>query len=238
MSSKDLNPTEFASATNAITAAFGDPTRRQIYLYLHERPDGSTANTVATHFGLHPNVARHHLEKLVAGGYLYTDSTPATGKVGRPSKRYIVLQHDFVFESALRKDEILASLLNKALRHLPAELVAELAEEVGLEHGHRIVAAMGDASVHQRSFRSALYAVAEAMSAHGFDAHTEEHATGLKIVADHCPFGDTAVANPVICAVDQGMIKGMLEALYGSTTTQVEMSQALGAARCVTSVES
>lgn len=229
---------EFTSATNAISAAFGDPTRRQIYLYLHELGKGCTVNSVATHFELHPNVARHHLEKLVAGGYLTTEATPATGKVGRPSKHYLVLQHDFAFESALRKDEILAGLLNKALSHLEPELVAQLAEDVGVEYGRRIVAKMGDASTHQRSFRSALYAVAEAMSAHGFDAHTEEQHNQLKIVADHCPFGDTALANPVICAVDQGMIKGMLETLYGATSPKVEMSQALGASRCVTSVES
>ena len=35
-----LSPTEFASVVTAITSAFGDPTRRDIYLYAHEVPRG------------------------------------------------------------------------------------------------------------------------------------------------------------------------------------------------------
>ena len=33
-----LTPTEFASAVTAITGAFGDPTRRDIYLHVRELP--------------------------------------------------------------------------------------------------------------------------------------------------------------------------------------------------------
>ena len=53
------------------TDAFGDRTRRRIYLYVrdHVCDDGVTASMVATEVGVHPNVARHHLDKLAAGGY-------------------------------------------------------------------------------------------------------------------------------------------------------------------------
>ncbi len=60
---------EFAAAVSAVTAAFGDPTRRAIYLHVRSDP-GATASDVARAFSLHPNVARHHLDRLVAGGYL------------------------------------------------------------------------------------------------------------------------------------------------------------------------
>ena len=46
-SSPALSPTDFSSAVTAITAAFGDPTRRRIYLLAHERQDGVTASEVA-----------------------------------------------------------------------------------------------------------------------------------------------------------------------------------------------
>ena len=86
-----LTATEFASAVTAITSAFGDPTRRQIYLFAreHEQGRGVTASEVAEHFELHPNVARHHLDKLSAGGYLEVavDRNEHAG-AGRPSKRY------------------------------------------------------------------------------------------------------------------------------------------------------
>ena len=73
MDGAPLTDTEFSSAVTAITGAFGDPTRRDIYLHVRERADdgtGVTAADAAAAFDLHPNVARHHLDKLAAGGYL------------------------------------------------------------------------------------------------------------------------------------------------------------------------
>ena len=69
---------------------------------------------------------------------------------------------------------------------------------------------MGPTEVNQRSFRSALHAVADALTAHGFAAHAEKQGDELRIVAEHCPFGDSAIEHPVICAVDRGLVKGML----------------------------
>ena len=53
MSQPALTPTEFSSAVTAITSAFGDPTRREIYLFSREHPDGVTAAEVARRFALH-----------------------------------------------------------------------------------------------------------------------------------------------------------------------------------------
>ena len=47
---------QFAAAVTAVTSAFGDPTRREIYLFVRVNP-GATATEVAAHFSLHPNVA-------------------------------------------------------------------------------------------------------------------------------------------------------------------------------------
>ena len=62
----------FTATVSAITHAFGDPTRRGIYLFVRDATAdegrGVTAAQVAEQFGLHPNVARHHLDKLAAGG--------------------------------------------------------------------------------------------------------------------------------------------------------------------------
>ena len=89
--STGLTPTEFSSAVTAITSAFGDPTRREIYLFVHERSEdddaGVTAAEVAEQFALHPNVARHHLDKLAGGGYVEvaTGRTGCRGRAARPS---------------------------------------------------------------------------------------------------------------------------------------------------------
>ena len=97
---------------------------------------------------------------------------------------------------------------------------------------------LGDSSDHQRSFRSALHTVADALTAHGFAAHAEKKNNELRIVAEHCPFGDAVLANPVICAVDRGMMKGMITELYGSDATlAIESSLPMGDDVCVTALE-
>src|SRR5207245_2544256 len=129
------------------TNAFGDPTRRAIYLMAREQEVGVTATEAAERFDLHPNVARHHLDKLAAGGYLDVSVAPGHPGAGRPSKRY----------KASAKD------------------------------------------------------------------------TGLD-------FGATATARPVVCAVDRGMVRGMLAGLYGDTVPATEASRPQGDDVCVTVV--
>ena len=238
MTRETLSPTEFTSAVTAITSAFGDPTRRQIYLLAHERPDGVTASEVAEHFDLHPNVARHHLDKLAAGGHLEVSVGRARGSpgAGRPSKRYRTHGDAVELDLPVRHDDVLVTLLGKALAMLPPAQAEAMAEEVGVEYGRTMAEAMGEVGEVQRSFRTALHAVADALSAHGFAAHAEQHGNELRIISDHCPFGDAAVEHPVICAVDRGMVRGMLEALYGDATALTEASRASGDATCITQI--
>ncbi|RMH82157.1 MAG: hypothetical protein D6683_03130 [Actinomyces sp.] len=230
-----LSPTEFASTVTAITSAFGDPTRREIYLYAHEHPEGVTAAETARRFDLHPNVARHHLDKLASGGYLEVRTAKPAGGAGRPSKRYCATEPEVRLAVDVRHDEILVALLGRALSRLdPAEAEA-IAEEVGAEYG-RAMADSLEPGATQRSFRTALHAVADALSAHGFAARAEKHGRELRIVAEHCPFGDTAIEHPVVCAVDRGMVRGMLAALYGPADADTEASLPRGDEVCVTTV--
>ena len=233
-----LSPTEFASAVTAITSAFGDPTRREIYLFVHQHADGATAAAVAEQFALHPNVARHHLDKLVAGGYVeVTVVRPVGGGAGRPSKRYRVVAPDIALDLPLRHDDILVELLGRALAELGHDRAERIAEAVGLDYGAAMAAAMSPGSETHRSFQTALHAVADALTAHGFAAHAERHGDELRIVSEHCPFGGAAIEHPVICAVDRGMVRGMLESLYGhDMTTETSLSLPTGGEHCVTSV--
>ena len=89
-----------------------------------------------------------------------------------------------------------------------------------------------------RSFRSALHAVADALTAHGFAAHAESRDGRLRIVSEHCPFGDAAIEHPVICAVDRGMVRGMLgRPLRRDVRRHRVASVARGDDVCVTAVE-
>jgi predicted ArsR family transcriptional regulator len=230
-----LTPTEFSSAVTAITSAFGDPTRRDIYLFAHEHPEGVTAGATASQFELHPNVARHHLDKLAAGGYLEV-TVERAGAAGRPSKHYRAAEAGIALELPVRHHDILISLLGRALQLLSPTQAEELAEEVGREYGRAMAATIGPDQVGQQSFRSALHTVAEALTAHGFAAHAENSAGELRIVSEHCPFGGAAVEHPVICAVDRGMVQGMLGALYGEASTEQRVTLPKGDDHCVTTV--
>jgi predicted ArsR family transcriptional regulator len=230
-----LSPTEFASVVTAITSAFGDPTRREIYLFAHRTPIGVTASEVAEQFELHANVARHHLDKLSAGGYLEISTERPAGGAGRPSKRYRACDEEMTLNVSVRQDDVLVKLLGRALGELGPERASELAEEVGIEYGEAMAGAMGDQST--RSFRAALHSVADALSAHGFAAHAEKEGNSLRLVTEHCPFGDAAVEHPVICAVDRGMVKGMLGSLYGETSVDLTSAAVGGDGHCVTAFD-
>jgi predicted ArsR family transcriptional regulator len=234
-----LSAADFSSAVTAITSAFGDPTRREIYLWLRDQPEGVTASAVAERFELHSNVARHHLDKLAGGGYVEVSTARLAGSgAGRPSKRYRAIGNENPIEFAVRHDDLLVTLLGKSLALLPGDVAARMAEEVGVEYGRSLAASMGSGERVQRSFRSALHAVADALTSHGFAAHAEKQGDELRIVAQHCPFGDAAIEHPVICAVDRGLVKGMLSSLYGDTAPATETTQALGSETCVTVVTS
>lgn len=238
MGSAPLSPTEFASAVTAITSAFGDPTRREIYLFAHEHPEGVTASEVAERFDLHPNVARHHLDKLCSGGYCeITIDRHHTG-AGRPSKRYRVTRPEVTLEIPVRNDEVIVRLLGRALAELGRERAEALAEEVSVAYGRELAEAMGATEGASKSVRAALESVADALSAHGFAARAEREGDTLQLVAAHCPFGETAVEHPVLCAIDRGLVQGMLSALHGETTVGIKSSKPMGDDVCVTSVES
>src|ERR1700740_1020038 len=119
----------------AVTSAFGDPTRREIYLFARETDASVTAAEVAERFELHPNVARHHLDRLAAGGYLEVAVERAEGAgAGRPSKRYRSVAN-VSFEVPVRADDLVLSLLGKALALLPRDQAEAMAEQVGQEYG-------------------------------------------------------------------------------------------------------
>lgn len=231
-----LSAEAFAAGVAAATAAFGDATRRDIYLFAREGAEGVTTAEVAERFGLHPNVARHHLDKLAGGGYLQVE-VARSGHIGagRPSKRYRVTEKALALEFPVRRDDLLIALLGRALALVPPREAEAMAEAVGEEYGRSLAESMAPGEGH-RSLQAALHAVADALTAHGFASHTEARADGLAIVSEQCPFGGAAVEHPVICAVDRGIVKGMLEGLYGDTVPETSASRPAGDDICVTVV--
>jgi len=243
----------FGADVAAISNAFGDPTRRAAWLFARDAAAaGVTATEVAEHLGLHPNVARHHLDKLATSTYLevFVERSEARS-AGRPAKRYRVPVDVAAAASAgttgfpARRDDLIVTLLGRALALLPREQAEAMAEQVGEEHGRALAASMAGSRPAAsgeggndvvRDVRTALHAVADALTAHGFAAHAEARDGLLTVIADNCPFGTTASQHPVLCAVDRGMVRGMLAGLGVDRSPEQETSRARGDATCVTLV--
>lgn len=220
----------FSAVVAAVTSAFGDTTRRQIYLHARDS-DGVTAAEIAQRFALHPNVARHHLDKLAAGGYLEVSLDHGGSGAGRPSKRYRRSTRAAALPAPPRPDSLIVTLLVRALDLLEPDVAARMAEEVGEQYGRSLAEQMapGDS---QRSMRAAMLAVADSLTAHGFAAHAESRGLSTTIVRDHCPFGEVVAQHPVLCAVDRGMVQGLLDGLCGDSVPVHMSSRALGDDSC------
>ena len=60
----------FDEQIEEIAGTLGDATRRGVYVMIRESHDPVTAAQSAQAFEIHPNVARHHLDRLTAAGFI------------------------------------------------------------------------------------------------------------------------------------------------------------------------
>jgi predicted ArsR family transcriptional regulator len=225
----ELSAASFTARVAGLVASFGDPTRRNLYLYLREHP-GVTANELAVHCQVHANVIRHHLERLAAGGYVRCDDVRRSG-VGRPAKVYEVVDQDLELNGSPRRDALLVALLERSLEILGPEAAEQMASEVGQSYGKQLAESFTPAE-SSRSARAAMAAVADILTAHGFAARAEENGDMTSVISESCPFGEAAAHHPVLCAVDRGLIVGVLEGLGATTTSVTLTSKARGDDAC------
>ena len=225
----ELDPALFTATVTSLTHSFGDSTRRKIYFYLRENP-GATAGELAAHCDVHANVVRHHLEKLTDGGYVTFDRVPKT-TVGRPAKGYRVVDESVTLEGSIRRDALLVALLEMALERLGPEASESMAHDVGVEYGRALSEDTGP-SESTKSLKVAMASIAGLLTAHGFNARVENDGPTSSVVSDNCPFGSAAQHHPVLCAVDRGLIAGMLQGLGLERTNVTLTSRARGDDTC------
>ena len=121
---------------------------------------------------------------------------------------------------------------------LPREQAEAMAEEVGVEYGRLMAETLGDAADRQRSFRSALHTVADALTAHGFAAHAEKHERRAAHRLRALPLRRRRHRAPGDLRRRPGHGEGMLAALYGADATlAIESSLPMGDDVCVTALE-
>jgi predicted ArsR family transcriptional regulator len=202
------------SRISDLTSSLGDPTRRAIYIAVRESVEPLTTSHVAGLFDIHPNVARHHLDRLADDGYLKVSLRQSEGKngpgAGRPAKSYEATAKEVSVHFAPRRFEMLVEMLIRVLDEVAPENVAQIAENVGRAYGRELAAEIGQPE--QPGYDGAIQAVASAMTGLGFSIDPD--VPGQRLLTSHCPFGEAATSHPeVICSLDRGIVAGMFGAM-------------------------
>jgi predicted ArsR family transcriptional regulator len=200
------------SRISDLTASLGDPTRRAIYIAVRESPEPMTTSKVAGLFDIHPNVARHHLDRLADDGYLRVSQARRSGGpgAGRPAKTYEATSKEVSVHFAPRRFEMLTEMLFKVLAEVAPPNLSAVAEKVGRAYGQELASEIG--APHDPGYDEAVQAVASAMTGLGFSVDPD--VDGQRLLTSHCPFGETATNHPdVICSLDRGIVAGLFGAL-------------------------
>jgi predicted ArsR family transcriptional regulator len=207
-----LDATRLNQQIGDLAATLGDATRRGIYITVRESVETVTAGQIAELFDIHANVARHHLDRLVADGYLQVTRKRRSERsgpgAGRPAKHYETTSKEISVQFPARRYDLLAELLARIVERVAPDTAADIAEEVGREYGRELAAEVGLAK--DSGFETAVKAVAKVMMGVGFE--TEANTEDRLIVTRFCPFGETASNHPeIVCKLDQGIVAGLLE---------------------------
>ena len=195
-----------------LTSSLGDPTRRAVYIAVRESSEPMTTSKVADLFGIHPNVARHHLDRLADDGYLKVSHMRKAGGpgAGRPAKTYESTNKEVTVHFAPRRFEMLTEMLFQVLEEVSPPDVSAVAEKVGRSYGEQLASEIG--APEDPGYDEAVQAVASAMTGLGFSVDPDVE--GQRLLTSHCPFGETATNHPeVICSLDRGIVAGLFGAL-------------------------
>jgi predicted ArsR family transcriptional regulator len=203
--------------------AIGDPDLREALGFARSQARPVSADELASAQGVHRNVARSRLERLVGAGLLsaaYERRTGRTGPgAGRPAKVYSVEPELAALEFPARRYESLLGLLVDAL---PAGRRPERLREVGVAFGEELARSAGLRPT--RSVRAGFERMCEAVRSLGYQASVEEVSDrGAVIATPTCPLRPLVRARPDAAEIDRGMWQGLASfALEGVTVDRVQ----------------
>ncbi|MFG2340953.1 helix-turn-helix transcriptional regulator [Streptomyces yangpuensis] len=195
-----------------VIAVLQDPVRRRLYEYVAAQGREVGRNEAAEAAGVARTLAAHHLDRLTEAGLLESGSRRLTGRsgpgAGRPAKVY-----------TRARVERSVSLPARDYR-TAAELLAEAAEEAGLDAGLCVAARRRGESL--RGAAAPCGDLAEAMellAARGYEPHLEAGGEGEDGQGDreavvrmrNCPFHVVAERfPPLVCGMNLALLEGLI----------------------------
>ncbi len=196
-------------------AVLQDPVRRRLYEYVAAQGREVGRNEAAEAVGVARTLAAHHLDRLAEAGLLESGSRRLTGRsgpgAGRPAKVY-----------TRARVERSVSLPARDYR-TAAELLAEAAEEAGLDAGLRAAARRrGEALRGSATPCGGLAEAMELLAARGYEPHLEageageggeggEGGLGGVVRMRNCPFHVVAERfPPLVCGMNLALLEGLI----------------------------
>jgi predicted ArsR family transcriptional regulator len=201
-----------------VSAVLADPTRYSIYQHVLTTAVPVSAADVAEKFGLHPNVARTHLGKLVDIGLLVA-TAEKTGKGGRPGYVYSPSGSAVSLTVPARDFQLLADLLVQSLALL-GDGGREAIERIGRTFGRRL----GQEAVQLNTAREQSELIrqcAEALHRLGVMTQVGRAADGsYNLVMKTCGFKEVATVHPEqVCHLCKAMVEGITQSVTEAAPT-------------------
>ncbi|MCA1834072.1 MAG: helix-turn-helix transcriptional regulator [Actinomycetota bacterium] len=208
----------------AVAKALAAPTRSAILDLLRER-GAMAAKEVAETVGVHPNVARGHLDLLVQAG-LASFGWQRHAAGGRPSKLYEAAPGRSGEGGSLVAD-LLATLIEEQTPNFT--LARPLAMKTGSRLGRRFRQKEGPLN-----FEEQVHALLRALGAVSGAIRVLDRGDDWVEVEDRdCPFRSIATAHPdLACSLDKALKEGVMEALGADAIVEVVTSIAWGDDTC------
>lgn len=193
--------------------ALADPALRESLLFVRSRAEAVTADEAAEAAGIHRNVARGRLERLVKAGLVEPGFERRSGRsgpgAGRPAKTYAAAPSVAAVEFPERSYETLIGLLADAL---PQRGRRRRLHEVGAAFGRGLAAELGASATRARGAEQAC----AMLRARGF--HADVAAAGddeIELVVATCPLRELVRSVPQAVPLDRGMWAGLVGAALG-----------------------
>lgn len=204
--------------------ALAAPTRSAILDLLRQRGPLS-AKEVAEEIGVHPNVARGHLDLLVQAG-LAVFGWKRHPAGGRPSKLYEAGPTRSEEGGSLVAD-LLATLIEESVPNFT--MARPLATKTGSRLGRRFRPHEGELT-----FEEQIHALQRALGAVSGAIRIADHGEDWIEIEDRdCPFRSIASAHPdLACSLDKALKEGVMEALGANAVVEVVQSIAWGDELC------
>ena len=205
--------------------ALDQPTRARAFAFLAELRRPATIEEVAGHLGLHATGVRAHLARLEQDGLV--ERTVIRGDRGRPHYEWAVAR-------GARPHGAPAEAYGDLARWLAGALAAGATSAAALErHGQAIGRSLAPADSRERPADGLLHV----LTAMGFEPDCRADGATTTYELCNCPYRDAVHTAAQICALHEGITRGLLERIDANATLTAFVAKDPDRAGCLIQVD-